>query len=282
MANETISTSIDELSSIAIAEARLVAASRQDLTRLCTMREVPAGNISVRFPKYTNQSAAALSEGSDASNTEIVTTGVVLTPATNAVISTMISDLAAHNAPQVVADFGRIAADAILKKKNADVFALFDGFSVAIGTSDTDLTVATLRAGVKKLLQKNAVGEIYLVITPEVWEDLWTDMASTSGSNALISDRARDAIMSGIVDPSIRIHGAVPVVVTSGISETGDVKCGLFTREALGYAFAWDFKVEFQRRSKGVGWDVTASSAYAVGEIDDNMGIEVLCDGADA
>lgn len=284
MANETISTSIDELSIIAVNEARFVASNRQDLTRLLTMREVQEGAISVRVPKYANLTAAAQSnEGQDISNTEFTTSGVVFTPGVNAAISTVFSDLAVHNAPQLVADAARIAADAILKKKNADIWALFDGFSTSIGTSDTDINVALVRQGVKKLMQANARGDITLAITPEVWEDLQADMASASGGyNTMVSDNMRDAINQGALDVRIPILGCNIVVVTSGISETGDVKCGLFTREALGYAYAWDFKAEFQRRSKAVGWDFTVSAAYEVKELEDSFGVELLVDGADA
>lgn len=278
MANETISTSIDELASIAVAEARLVAQNRIDLTRTLTVRDVPVGSISARFPKYTAQSAAALTEGNSASNTELTTTGVVLTPSTNAVWKTVVTDIAGHAAPQLFTDIGRIGADAILKKKNQDIFALYDGFSNEVGTINTDLTLTTVRAGVKKLIQNGATGDIYLVITPEVLEDFYADLASQSAGGAAISDNTRDAVLRGEMP---LVYGVRPLVVTSGISEAGDVKCGLYTAQALGYASMWDFKVEIARNAAAVGYDVVVSSAYAVGEIDDTQGVEVLCDGAD-
>ena len=279
MAGETLSTSVDELAAIAIAEARMVAQNRQDLTKLLTPRMLKQNEISARFPKYSSQSAAALTQGSDATNSEVTTTGVVLTPDVNAVWSTMTTDLSVFNEQQF-ADYGRLAADAIIKKKNADTFALFDGFSVSLGTTNVDVTVALVKQGVKKLLQAGATGPIYFVFTPEVWEDFTADLI-TSGNASLVSDNMKDKILSGAIDQGFTLFGAIPVCATSGISEVGDVKCGLFTREALGYASKWDFKFEVQRRSKAVGWDITASAAYAVGEIDDAMGIELLVDGAD-
>jgi len=282
MANETISTSIDELSAIMIAEARLVMANRQDLRKICTKRPVGEGNISVRFPKYANQAAAAQgSEGQEVANSEVTTTGVVLTPAINAAWSTVVGDLAKHNAPQVMADLGRLAGDAIIKKLNADIFALFDGFSVSIGTTNTDLTMAVVRLGLKKLQQASAHGPVYFVMTPEVWEDILADLATYNGANVMLSDTMRDAINRGLIDPQISLYGVSPIVVTSGISEATDVKCGLLTQGALGYAEAWDIKVVAQERGKVVGTEVTASAAYAVGEIEDAFGIEVIADGAD-
>jgi len=139
-----------------------------------------------------------------------------------------------------------------------------------------------VRTGVKKLMQANARGEIMLMITPEVWEDLMTDIADTSGYNSMISDNMRDAINAGALDVRIPLLGCTVGMVTSGIAETGDVKCGLYTPEALGYAQAWDIRVAFQRQEASIGYDIVASSAYAVGEIDDSFGVEVLADGADA
>lgn len=281
MANETVTTNIDELASIAIAEARLVMANRQDLRALCTKRTLNAGELSVRFPKLTNVTAAALTEGSEASLTQLTTTGVTLTPSTNAVVASLITDLANHASPQMAANFGRMAGDAIVKKINGDIIALFDGFSNAIGTTDTDITTAVLKGGVKTLLQNGAQGDIFFVFTPEVWDDWLADLASTSGGNAMLSDRAKDAILAGKIEREIKIYGATPVLVTSGVSETGDVKCGLLTEDAIGYAEAWDIKVELERAALAIGQRLVASCAYALGEIEDTAGVEVLCDGAD-
>lgn len=283
MANETIASSVNELASTAVAEARLVMRNRQDLRNLCVRRNLANGQENIRFPKYANLTAAAQSnEGQDQANQEWTTTGVVLTPAVNAMVTTRISDLAAHNSPQTMIDFGRAAGEAILKKINADIFALFDGFSTAVGSTGVDITNDTIRQAVTKLLQANAPEPYYFGFTPEVWQD-WMAYLTTSGQGAnVLSDEAKNKIVARVVDPSITIHGVVPVLITSGVSEAGDLKCGIWSQWALGYAEAWDIKVEPQRASKGVGTDFTASTAYAVGEIDDTMGVEVLVDGADA
>jgi len=277
---ETITTDIDELSSIVIAEARLTIQNRQDLRTLLTQRTISPGQNSVRFPKYANQTAAAITEGSAISLSKVTTTGIVLTPGVNAAWGMTITDMANLTSPQAAADLGRIAGDAILTKINKDIFALFDGFSTTLGSSNTDLTLANIRAAKKKLLQANAPGPHYFVFTPEVWEDLHTQLQA-SGATNLLSDRAKDALLAGVIDTDISFFGLVPVCVTSGISEVGDVKCGAFSPLALGYVEAWDFKVLTSQNTFKVGTDISVSSSYAVGEIDDAFGIELLADGAD-
>ena len=274
MADEILTTSIDELASIAVAEANLSLRNGIDLASLITRRDLAPGQISVRFPIYASVAAAALTEGNEAANTAVTTTGVVLTPTTNAVIAHAITDLADHAAPQLMVDLGRKAADAIRKKRNADIFALFDGFSNALGTTNVDITEALIRQAKKILMQNDADGIPYLVLTPEVAEDL-LGLYSLNTSNT--ADNVRDAVYAGQMPV---IYGVRPFVI-NGPTETTDLKCGMFTREALGIAVAWEVKVEIQRRAKLVGYDFVASSAYAVGEINDGYGVELLVDGAD-
>lgn len=275
MADEILTTSIDELAAIAVAEANLSLRNNIDLTSLITRRDLAPGQISVRFPVYGSVAAAALTEGSEAANTAVTTTGVVLTPTTNAVIAHAITDLADHSAPQLMADLGLKAANAIRKKRNADIFALFAGFSTVLGATTVDITEALILQAKKKLFQNDADGYPYLVMTPEVMEDLWTLYSLNTNNTA---DNVRTAIYAGEMPV---IYGVKPFVI-NGVDETGDVKCGMFTKEALGVAFAWEIKVEIQRRAKLVGYDFVASSAYAVGEINDGYGVELLVDGADA
>lgn len=275
MANETVQSMISDLTAIAVAEARLTMENQTDLTSLITRRDLSPGQISARFPKWSSLTAAALSEGSAAANQAMAAAGNTLTPTTNAVVRSTITDITSFSAPQIAADFGRIAGSAIVKKKNSDVWALFDGFSTAVGTGNTDIAEATILTGVKKLRQANAVGDIYLAVTPEVMEDLFT-VYSTNTNNT--TDGLRNAVMAGEM-PSI--YGVRVVLVTSGITETGDIKCGMFTKEALGYAVSWDIKMEMIRVPSVVGFEIVASSCYAVGEIDDSLGVEVLVDGTD-
>lgn len=271
----TINSDIATLQQIAIAEAMMTFENQTDLTKLITRKDLAPGQVSARFPKWGALTASALTEGDLAASQGMATGGNTLTPTTNAVVRSTITDIASHTAPQIVADFGRAAASAIIKKKNADVWALFDGFGHAVGTGNTDITEATILAGVKNLRQHNSMGDIYMAITPEVMEDLFP-IYSTNTNQTM--DMIRNQVMAGQMPT---IYGVRVVLVTSGISEAGDIKCGMFTREALGYAVTWEIKVEMIRIPAGIGFDIVASSCYAVGEIDDDYGVEVLVDGAD-
>jgi len=277
MANETIGTSIDELAEIAIAEARLAQNQLTDLRNFVMRRTVPRGANSVRFPLYANQTAAALSDGSAVSNSELTTSGAVATPAVNAAWGTIVTDVAGHGAPQVFADVGRVAGKALLDKINSDIYALFDGFSTSVGTTNVDLTVATVKSGIKSLMDKGFRNP-YLVVTPTVWSDLMEDAMTVSGNAGLvISDNMRDAISRGEVVP---FYGA-QLVVFNGVADdgNGDYKCALLDPQAIGYAEEWDVRVEVQRAAEYAGNRVVVTSSYAVVEANDSAGIEILADG---
>lgn len=276
MANETLSTSIDELSAIAVAEARETMTNSVDLRNYVSRFTVPEGAISIRVPKMGSLTASALTEGNSAANQEFTSTGVVLTPSTNAVAQISMTDLASHNAPQAAVQAGRAFGRAIIAKINADIAALFDGFSTALGTTNVDITEALIRGSVRRLMEANAPGPYYMAMPPRVFEDL---MAIYSTNTNQTSDRLRDAIMAG-EQPTI--YGVIPVVSSSGFAEDGndDYKIAVFSQEALGYAESWDIRIEPQRDASLVGQKWVASAAYAVGELDDTYGVELLVDGA--
>lgn len=278
MADETTTAQVDDLSGIAIQEARLTAQNSSQLTDFITVKQVPPGNSTVRFPLWPGLTAAALTEGNDVANSAAATSSVEIAHTTNAVWATVVTDIAVHDAEALFAGLGQAAASAIVQKKNADIFALFDGFTTnAIGTTNVDITEALVREGVKKLMQQsiNPAEPIYMVITPEVFEDL---MALYSLNTNNTSDVVRDAVYRGEAPP---IYGVRTVLHTSGIDESGDLKCGMFTRDALAMAVGWDMKLEVARRVRAVGWDFVMSASYTAAELNDLHGVEMLVDGAD-
>lgn len=277
MADEVTTAQVDDLSGIAIQEATLTAQNLSQLKDFITVKTVPTGSSAARFPRWGGLTAAGLTEGNDVANSAASTTGPELTPTTNAVWATVVTDIAVHDAPQVFADLGKAAASAIVQKINDDIFALFDGFATVLGSGTVDITEEVIRQGRKKLLQQSVQpnAEMFLVITPEVFEDLM-GLYSLNTNNT--SDVIREAIYRGEAPP---IYGVRIVLHTSGLSEAGDIKCGLFARDALGMAVSWDMKLEVTRRPRAIGWDFVMSSSYAVGELIDLHGIEMLLDGAD-
>jgi N4-gp56 family major capsid protein len=239
---------------------------------------IPASNgKTITVPIYPAQSAAALTEGDEVSNTAISTDGVTLTVSTVAV-RTMITDLVrASAASNVVADVGRLFGEAIAKKMDQDLLALFSGFGTGVGGASTAFSAAILAQAVARL-RANAVpsDNLACVVNPYVAYDLKSNLTNTfANPNAGIIQN--EAMATGYVGTLF----GVPVFESSNIANTGtagDYVGAVFHRDALGLAMIGDIQIETQRRASFVGDDIVASAHYGVGELYDGYGVKITAD----
>lgn len=278
MAGSTTTTLNDLLPAIT-AEAMFVANERSIMRGLVKNFTLPAGQgKTVTVPIYPAQSAAALTEGNEISNTAVSTDGATLTISTVA-IRTIVTDLAkASSASNVVADLGRLFGEAIAKKMDQDLTALFSGFTgLTAGSASTALSAAVVAQAVAKL-RANAVPQDALacVVHPYVAYDLKKDLTNT-WQNPAAGIIQNEAMASGYVG---MLFG-VPVFESSNIADTGtagDYVGAVFHRDALGLAMIGDITIETQRRASFVGDDVVAYAHYGVGELYDGYGVAVTSD----
>ena len=140
----TTSTLNDLLPSI-VAEAMFQANERSIMRGLVRNYTLGAGQgKTVTVPVYPQVTAAAATEGALIDSTEISSTGATLTVQTNAV-RTLVSDLSAQSsAASVVADLGRLFGEAMARKIDKDLTALFAGFSAGKGDYSTQITAADI------------------------------------------------------------------------------------------------------------------------------------------
>ena len=277
MAGSTTTTLNDLLPSI-VAEAMFVAGERSIMRGLVKNYNLaPGQGKTVTVPRYPLQTAAAVTEGDEVSNTAVSTDGATLTVST-AALRTLVTDLAvASSASNVVADLGRLFGEALARKIDTDLLALFSGFSTGVGAADAALSAATIAKAVATL-RANAVpaDALACVVNPWVAYDLKANLTNTfANPNAGIIQNA--AMSEGYVG---MLFG-VPVFESSLIADTGtagDYVGGVFHRDALGLAMIGDINIETQRRASYLGTDVVASAHYGVGEIYDGYGVKVTAD----
>jgi N4-gp56 family major capsid protein len=277
MAGSTTTTLNDLLPAIT-AEAMFVANERSIMRGLVKNYSIPASNgKTITVPIYPVQSAAALTEGDEVSNTAISTNGVTLTVSTVA-IRTMITDLIrASAASNVVADVGRLFGEAIAKKMDQDLLALFSGFSTGVGGASTALSAAVVAQAVARLRANSVPGDqLACVVNPYVAYDLKKDLTNTfANPNAGIIQN--EAMVTGYVGTLF----GVPVFESANIADTGtagDYVGAVFHRDALGLAMIGDITIETQRRASFVGDDIVASAHYGVGELYDGYGVKITAD----
>ena len=133
MANESTSSTLSELYTEIVAEALFVASEKSIMRPLVKNYAIQGGGKSVEGPIYAAVSAAAVSEASDLSNTAIDPTSKTITCSEHGIMTTL-TDLGRNAAPRNVAsDIGRLFGEAIAKKIDTDLTALFGGFSTTVG-----------------------------------------------------------------------------------------------------------------------------------------------------
>ena len=277
MANESTSSTLSELYTEIVAEALFVASEQSIMRPLVKNYAITGGGKSVEVPIYSAVSAAAVSEATDLSNTAINPSSVTIT-ASEVGIMTTLTDLARNFAPRnVAADIGKLFGEAIAKKQDKDLTALFDGFSTAVGGDSTALTAAIVFQAIANVRNAGvSMDGVSTVIHPMVAYDLKANLTNTF-ANASSNDIANEALRNGFVG---RL-GGVPIYETTNIDHTGtggDYKQGVFHRDALAMAMMQDLKIETQRDASLRADEIVATAVYGVGELNDTYGVEVHSD----
>ena len=276
MADETTSSTISELYTEIVAEAMFTASEQSIMKGLVRNYTIAGGGKSVEVPIYPTVSASAVSEASDLSNTAINPSSVTIT-ASEVGIMTTLTDLARNSASRNVAqDIGRVFGEAIARKIDLDLTALFDGFSTAVGGTGATLTADTV-AQAHANLRNNSVpmNDLALVLHPMVAHDLKRGMTNTYAG--LDTDISNEALRSGFIGTLF----GVPVFETANMADTGtagDYKGAMFHRDALGLAMMQDLKIEVQRDASLRADEIVATAVYGVAELQDSYGIEIGAD----
>ncbi len=280
MANTTSST-LSELYTEIVAEALFVSSERSIMRPLVRNYAVTGGGLSVEVPIYSAVSAAAVSEGSDLSSTAIDPTSKTITCSEHGIL-TVLTDLGRNAAPRnVAADIGKLFGEAIAKKIDKDLTALFGGFSTTVGSASTVMSASLIFQAVAKL-RANAVPaeNLAAVIHPNVAFDLKSGLTNTfANPNAGVGNEIlRSALVGSIA--------GVPIFETSNMTDssgndpatTGDFKGAVFHPDALGLAMMQDLKIETQRDASLRADEIVATAVYGVGELNDTNGCEVEAD----
>ncbi len=273
MANESTSSTLSELYTEIVAEAQFVASEKSIMRNLVKNYAISGGGKAVEVPVYAQVSAAAVSEATDLSNTEIDPTSVTITASEVGVMTTL-TDLARNSAPRnVAADIGKLFGEALARKQDADLTALFDGFSVTLGDGTTAISPAVIFNALSTL-RANALpaNECAVVVHPKIAYDLKSGLTNTFAG--LDTETSNEALRAGFVGTLAGMR----IFETSNMANTGtagDYKGGAFHKDALAIAMMQDVKIETQRDASLRADEIVATSVYGVGEIHDSYGVEL-------
>ena len=281
MAANTTTSTLANLLSPLVAEALFVASERSIMRGLVRNYTMPANSGKIlQVPKYGTQTAVDVTEGQDLvdQNTVAVTPAKSDLTVKQVGIMTTLSDLGRMTSEtDVVADLGKLFGEAIARKIDTDLIALFDGFSQTQGDGTSAMTAARVFEAVATLRSNGVPADgLSCVLHPQIAYDLKANLTNTF-ANPNAGDNITEAMRTGYVG----MLAGVPVYESSNFSvsgSAGDYKGGLFHRDALGLATMQDLNIEFQRDASARADEVVATATYAVGELHDTYGVELNYD----
>jgi N4-gp56 family major capsid protein len=275
MAGSTTTTLNDLLPEI-IQEAMFVASERSIMRGLVKNYQLaPGQGKNVNVPIYPVQTAAAVTEGDEVTNTAVSTNTAQLTISPVA-IRTMLTDLARTSASSnVVADLGKLFGEAVARKMDTDLTALFGSLNAGQGDYTGQITAASIFAAVAKLKADAIPTEgMVCVLHPSIAYDLKAALTTTGNTpftSGAYSEVSNEAMRMGFVG----MLAGIPVYETSNIANNGtagDIPGAVFHRDAFGLGLIGDIAIETQRRASFLGDDIVCSAYYGKGILQNNYG----------
>jgi hypothetical protein len=280
MANETTSSTLSELYTEIIQEAIFTFQETSVMKPLVTTYSITGQGKQIAVPVYPAISATAVNEGTDLSNTAIDPTEATITASEVGVMTTL-TDLARDSASRNVAsDIGKLFGEAIAKKVDADLVALFSSFSSDIGAASTELTADLLFKAQATLRSLNVPAPYYGVFNPKAVFNLKKTLtqAGYNTSSHAISEIGNEALRNGYVGrvAGIDIFENANIAIDAYDDSIG----GVFHPVSLGLAMKADFKIETQRDASLRGTEIVATVTYGKGVVKSNYGVAITTDSA--
>lgn len=276
MANETTTTSVNDLLPQIVAEALFVASEQSIMRNLVKNYTLPFGSgKTITVPRYPIQTASNLTEGTDLTTTAVSTDGAVLTVSEVGIMTT-VTDLASRSAQSdVIADVGRLFGEAIARKIDQDLTSHFSSFGITLGDGTTAITAAKIFEAVAKLRAKAVPSQdLFLVLNPEIAYDLKANITNTF-VNPNAGFLQNEALQTGYIGTL----AGVPVFESANVVSTaGDSVGGLFHRDALGLALMQDIAIEAQRDASLRATELVATATYGAGVLYNQYGVALSYD----
>tara|TARA_R100000734_G_C3300729_1_gene91422 strand:+ start:76 stop:930 length:855 start_codon:yes stop_codon:yes gene_type:complete len=281
MAQEATASVLSELYANMVQAALFTLSERtviRPLVKQYDMTGTPG--LTAQVPIYPSLSAAALTDGTDMSNTAFNTTSKTITAAEVGVMVEL-TDLAKESANEdVAAAIGRQMGDAMAVKVDTDLATLFQGFSNSVGSGDAELSVEDFFKASATLKNNKAPGPYVAVISPNQalqLKKLLTNAGATMSHN--LSDIGNIALRDGFVGRLAGIDIFESTVITDATPDSAGAGVGaVFAQDAIGYMVKRNMRIETQRDASARADEIVGTMAYGSAELFDAYGVKLIAD----
>ena len=273
--NTQTSTSgnLQNMSRIMLAAARYTEEHNAPMVGLVEKFNLGKGEFQLTIPKVGQMDAEDLVEGVDMVDSEDIDVSTVTATTAEVGLKVIITDtLVQQNNEDVFRIIGRQMGDAMARKKDTDIIALFSGFSTALGADDRSLLLSNASAIIANAKANKFGNDLFVVHHPNaIWK-----LASSIG-NTLATYPLPDAFNNPAVSDyytGVKIAG-VPFFEDGNIEKVSSVDSGIGViadRTAMGHLAARERREERDRDISLRAFEVVITEDYAVFEVDDSKG----------
>jgi len=252
------------------------------------------GGLTAQWSDYTkisSSSVSALTNGGDQTTVTSLTTSARQATISEHVLRIDLTDLAAKgNVDGIEGNVGPIIGNSVAAKNDADLTALFTGFSQTEAGAGTTLALSHIFGAIRQLKIAVAPMPYNLVLSPkQVWgtKGLYPLLVQTGNSttntavpHSLLGMEGQEFLTRGFVGNI----GGVDVYYSNEISEDvgsgGDAAAGMFSRGAIGLAHFSEglFRIEQERNASARLTENVGTGFWGETEIKDAFGVYILSD----
>ncbi|HEX7098953.1 MAG TPA: hypothetical protein VF377_06905 [Acidimicrobiia bacterium] len=237
-----------------------------------------------RFTKKPKLAASAIADGVDMTNTPYTPSTVNLTVSEVGLTLTQ-TDLNARFSLLDFREVGMEMGEAIAEKLLSDISSLGGGFSRSVGSSGNDLTEAQFLSA-RQTLRLLRMKEPYVaVLYPVQLDDLVQDSGTTlapilyaGGPN--VRSEAQDLTPRAGIEQGVMYRTEIYTPTTVPTANAGADSAGFMfsARRAIAMVEGWATRLESERDASLRATEMVGTSAYAVGEVDDDAGVGIITD----
>ena len=274
--------SAEDAQRIIVAEARLWQEQGAPCKNLIEHFKLAKGEKSITIPFTAKATANALTDGVDMADSAAIGFSSTSLTTSEVGIKFIVSDKLVRQAnDDIFRIVGRQGGEALARKADVDIIALFDGFSVASASTGTNVTMAFFMNTITRLEAGiGSTGEpapmpYACVLHPYNVAALRNAAAVAGGTTYPWEDGYSQDMLRKWLDVVI---GDVPVFKDANISITAastTTKGAMFSKSAMAYVESQSPNIERERDASLRATEINFVTDYGVFELKDGFGVEM-------
>ena len=280
MATTATTGNLENAQNIIITAARFTEEHNAPAMALIEQMNLPKGAKQVTVPKVGQMTISDLQDGFDiVDDEEIGMTTVDLTASEVGAKVILTDKLIRQSANNIFSIVGRQLGDAMARKKDTDVHALYSGLNggTTFGGS-VAMSLANVAGAIANAKGQKFGSQIYILQHPFATFDIANTAVTATGAAAGIPDGFATDLLNNFFS-NIRPLNGVPIFEDGNLAISGNNAVGVIAdKSALGVLKSVDTRTERQRDASMRATEIIITADYGVFEIDDTKGAPLTFD----